>query len=104
MVFVDSRKALIEETVKFFDKFGVRAGLTINLEKSTLYLAGVSETHRNDITESFLFSLAQFSVKYLGLHLLTKRILKANYIVLVEKIRLRFDSWTARYLSYAGKL
>lgn len=43
MVFVDGHKRSIEGVLKIFDEFAAISGLKISLEKSTLYLAGVSE-------------------------------------------------------------
>lgn len=100
--FLDGKKVSIEETIIFFDEFERKAGLKISLEKSTLYLAGVSD--RDEITASFPFSLAQLPVRYLGLSLMTKRITNVDYKVLTKKIRSRFNFWTVRHLSYAGRL
>lgn len=104
MVFVDGHKTSIEETIKIFDEFAMKSGLKISLEKSTLYLAGISEVKGNEIMVSFPFNSGKLPVRYLGLPLLTKRITAADYGTLIEKIRTRMSSWTARYLSYAGRL
>lgn len=59
---------------------------------------------RTDIEPRFSFSLGSLPVRYLGLPLLTKRMTRADYESLLEKIRSRIMSSTARFLSYAGRL
>lgn len=46
--------------------------LKISLEKSTLYLAGISETNRNAITSRFPFNEGKLPVRYLGLFYIKK--------------------------------
>ncbi|XP_013713276.1 uncharacterized protein LOC106416947 [Brassica napus] len=82
MVFTDGTKRSIEGVLKVFEEFAAIYGLNISLEKSTLYIA----------------------VRYLGLPLLTKRMMITDYMPLVEKIRKRMKSWTGRFLSHAGRL
>lgn len=55
---MDGKKASTEETIKVFDEFARKAGLKISLEKSTLYLAGVSDVNHDEIMATFPFSLA----------------------------------------------
>ncbi|GAV92851.1 zf-RVT domain-containing protein, partial [Cephalotus follicularis] len=43
-------------------------------------------------------------VKYLGLPLITSRLSKQDCAPLMEKIWARTNSWTSKYLSYAGRL
>ncbi|XP_024009473.1 uncharacterized protein LOC112084554 [Eutrema salsugineum] len=63
--------------------------LSISLEKSTLYTAGVSD---------------ELPVKYLGLPLLIRKMNATDYLPLIENIQNRINSWTARALSFAGRL
>ena len=43
MVFVDGHKRSIEGIINIFKEFAGRSGLQISLEKSTIYVAGISE-------------------------------------------------------------
>lgn len=94
----------IEETIKVFDDFAGIYGLKISLEKSTFYLAGLADNCREEITSCFPFAVGTLPVRYLGLPLVTKRLNAVDYEPLLEKIKSRMSSWTARYLSYAGRL
>lgn len=50
------------------------------------------------------FAHGDLPVRYLGLPLLTKQMTVRDYASLIEKIRARIGSWTARFLSIAGRL
>lgn len=43
-------------------------------------------------------------VRYLGLPLVTKRLTSGNLSPLINQIRSRIETWTARYLSFASRL
>ncbi|KAL9830396.1 hypothetical protein AtNW77_Chr3g0189001 [Arabidopsis thaliana] len=52
----------------------------------------------------YQFDVGHLPVRYLGLPLVTKRLNAADYSPLLEHIKKKIGSWTARYLSYAGRL
>lgn len=104
MVFTDGKQRSIEGILKVFDIFSRYSGLKISLEKSTLFMAGVSQPNRDAILLNFPFAAGTLPVRYLGLPLLTKCMTKNDYAPLLEKIRTRIGSWTVKPLSYAGRL
>ena len=104
VVFLEGTKRSVEGILHVFDEFGKMSGLHISLEKSKLFMAGVSLTNQRDITDHFPFEEGSLPVRYLGLPLLKKCMTVSDYFPLVEKIRKRIHSWTGRFLSYAGRL
>lgn len=88
--------------MNIFKDFTGCSGLKISVEKSKLYLAGVSDRRRHEIISRFPFDTGQLPVRYLRLPLLTKRMTTSDYLPLLEKVRSKFSSWTA--LSYVGRL
>lgn len=104
MVLSDGKVRSIEGIVAVFDQFAKRTGLRISMEKSTIYLAGIPESRSQEIQEQFQFAVGCLPVRYLGLPLVTKRLSKPDYTPLLEHIRKKIGSWTARFLSYAGRL
>lgn len=104
MIFIEGKKKSIEGVLRIFDDFAAISGLTISLEKSTLYLARVSIEDRTAILPHFPFAMGQLPVRYLGLPLLTKQMSVDDYSTLLERIQYRFTSWTTRFISYAGHL
>lgn len=79
MVFSDGHKRSMEEIITIFDGFAAMSGLHISLEKSTVYLAGVSEATSNLILETLPFELGALPVRYLGLPLLSKGMTTSDY-------------------------
>lgn len=104
LVFIDGTKRSVEGVLKVFTEFAAISGLQISVEKSTLYVAGISEAVEADILSSFSFSSGELPVRYLGLPLLTKRMTVNDYLPLVGKVRKRMSNWTGRFLSHAGRL
>lgn len=104
MVFTDGTKRSIEGVLQVFSEFAAMSGLNISLEKSTLFIAGVSEENERDILSCFPLASGTLPVRYLGLPLLTKRMTVSDYLPLVEKIRKLMSSWTGRFLSHVGRL
>ncbi|KAG7542496.1 Reverse transcriptase domain [Arabidopsis thaliana x Arabidopsis arenosa] len=104
MVLSDGKIRSIEGIMEVFDQFAKRSGLKISVEKSTIYLAGISDSGRCEIESHFQFAVGCLPVRYLGLPLVTKRLTSTDYSPLLEHIRKKIGTWTARFLSYAGRL
>lgn len=104
LVFSDGKKRSIEGILAVFQQFARMSGLNISLEKSMLYLAGVKAEDSAAILEQFPFEAGSLSVRYLGLPLLTKKMNVQDYSPLISRIRAQIYSWTARHLSFAGRL
>lgn len=104
MVLTDGQARSVDGIIKVFDEFARISGLKISLEKSTIFFSGVSAQVREDMALRFPFTAGQLPVRYLGLPLLTKCMSSNDYLPLIEKIRKKFTSWTARFLSFAGRL
>ena len=104
LVFSDGKKNSIEGILEVFQDFAKISGLNISLEKSTLFLAGVKSEDNASILEQFPFEAGSLPVRYLGLPLLTKKMSVQDYSPLISRIRTRVSSWTAKHLSFAGRL
>ena len=104
MVLSDGKVRSIEGIVEVFDVFARCSGLRISMEKSTVYLAGVTDNSHHDIADRFPFAVGTLPVRYLGLPLVTKGLSSTDYLPLLEQIKKKIGSWSARYLSYGGRL
>lgn len=104
MVFVEGTKDSIEGALSVFEGFAKWSGLSISLEKSTVYMAGVEAEEKRRILRNFPFAEGSLPVRYLGLPLMTQAMKRQDYLPLVERIRSKICSWTSRFLSYAGRL
>ncbi|XP_049402279.1 uncharacterized protein LOC125866010 [Solanum stenotomum] len=70
-----------------FIKFSKASGLQANTDKSSIYIAGVSD-----------------QTKYLGVPLSSKKLIDAAYLPHIEKITSKITCWSAKLLSYAGRM
>lgn len=67
-------------------------------------MAGVKAEERARILLNFPLAVGTLPVRYLGLPLMTQSMRRQDYQPLVEKIRCKINTWTSRFLSYAGRL
>lgn len=86
------------------DQFYTMTGLKVNLHKSDIMLAGVSDVQSAQITQMTGMSINHHTVSYLGLPLSTSKISINQCLPLYEKITARLNCWTSRTLSQAGRL
>lgn len=104
MIFSDGKKQSIQGILQVFKDFADCSGLQISLEKSKMFLAGVDEVSQTEILAAFSFELGTLPVRYLGLPLMSKRMTVSDYTPLLDRVRKCISSWTARQLSFAGRL
>lgn len=80
------------------------SGLKPNLQKSLVFFSGVQPDIKEHIIEIMGFKEGKLPVKYLGLPLVSTRLTKEHCHDLVTRIAARILNWTAKSLSYAGRL
>ncbi|XP_019258719.1 PREDICTED: uncharacterized protein LOC109236934 [Nicotiana attenuata] len=85
-------------------KFSKALGLVINKNKSSIFFGGVSQDDQEAILEFLGIQKGELPVRYLGALLSSKRISVVQCQPLIDKIVGRITSWTAKFLSYAGKI
>lgn len=104
LVFCDGSLSSLVAILDILDVFKKGSGLGINLQKTALLLDG-GNFERNRIKAASLgVSQGSLPVRYLGLPLMSQKMKKHDYQPLVDRINSRFSSWTARHLSFAGRL
>lgn len=70
--------------------------------KSEIFCCNVE----NPLSLAFILNikLGKLPMRYLGVPLITKKLKEVDYKSLADQMTARISSWTAQYLSYAGKL
>jgi len=86
------------------DTFAAWSGLKPNNSKSEVFLAGGSDDLKCQIKDTFGFVEGKLPVRYLGAPIISSRLGKADCVSLVERITARVQSWTHRFLSFAGRV
>lgn len=104
IILSDGKPRSIQGIVKVFDYFAAFSGLKISMEKSTMYLSEIPPSTHQQLIDKFPFEVGKMPVRYLGLPLVIKRLSSSDYLPLIEQIKRRLESWTARFLSFAGRL
>lgn len=79
-------------------------GLQVNKAKCKVYIGGITETEESMILRLSGFVKGSLPFKYLGIPLDCKRLTVEKCMPLIDRIVCKIKHWTARLLSYAGRL
>ena len=91
---------IVKDTLtQFHDLTGLRA----NNSKSCLFMTGVVEEEGEAIKQLLQFSMGSLPLRYLGVPLITTRLKKSDCNDLMKKITNKIQSWTSKFLSFAGR-
>ncbi|GJV97940.1 hypothetical protein Tco_1549517 [Tanacetum coccineum] len=86
------------------DEFKHASGLTPSLPKSTTYFCNVLNHVKLFILNVLPFEEGRLPVKYLGVPLVSSRLMVRDCKELVEKVQSRVQDWKNKSLSIAGRL
>ncbi|XP_056688135.1 uncharacterized protein [Spinacia oleracea] len=84
--------------------FSRASGLEANLHKSEVYLAGINDQKVDQVVDILGIAKGTFPNRYLGVPLTTRKLSYNEWKPLIEKTVTRIKGWSARLLSYAGRL
>ena len=91
----------IQKVMTTFYKY---SRLQLNNAKIELFSSGMVKDDLEEIHKQIGFKLCTLPMRYLGVPLVTRRLLAKDCIPLVDKIALRINCWSTKLLSYAGRL
>ncbi|WMV47604.1 hypothetical protein MTR67_040989, partial [Solanum verrucosum] len=91
MIFCKANGDSVNRVMKALSHFNNVFGLVANMEKSSIFVAGVKDHVKNELLLRTGFTLGEFPIRYLGLPLSSKRWSKLECQQLVEKIKSRSD-------------
>lgn len=88
-----------------FEHFSSVSGLKANLEKSSLYVAGISQELKESTINAHRNALyyGNLPFKYLGVPLSSKK-LSISQCYSADRMTARIRCWTSKLLSYSGRL
>nr|GEU94883.1 hypothetical protein [Tanacetum cinerariifolium] len=89
----DSVKVIKES----LDKFNNVSGLKPNMSKSTIFFGNVKMEDHRKILNVMPFTVVKFHVKYLGVHLITKRLSMDACKQLLDKVKNKVDDWKNKF-------
>lgn len=79
--------------------FAKLSSLKINLEKSELLITSATDQEILNLAQSMECKAAKFPITYLGMPLSNKRLTKAHYEPLINKVLSKLTNWRASMLS-----
>ncbi|GJS14114.1 putative RNA-directed DNA polymerase, eukaryota, reverse transcriptase zinc-binding domain protein [Tanacetum coccineum] len=97
---VESARVIMDS----LDEFKQVSGLVPSIPKSTAFFCNVMPHVKNAILSIMPFSEGKLPAKYLGVPLISSRLLNRDCKILVEKARNRIGDWKNKSLSFAGRL
>ena len=103
MVFFDGSSSSLHGISESLDDFATWSGLHINQNKSELFTAGLCQQETNEALR-YGYPLGSLPIRYLGLPLMHRKLRISEYSPLIDKIAGSFNAWSAKNLSFAGRL
>ncbi|KAG7578747.1 Endonuclease/exonuclease/phosphatase superfamily [Arabidopsis thaliana x Arabidopsis arenosa] len=103
LIFCDGAESSIAGILNILE-FRNGSGLGINRQKTALLLDGGDFERSRILAAGFGVTHGSLPVRYLGVPLTAQKMKKQDYQPLLDNINLRFTAWTARHLSFAGRL
>ena len=91
----------VQSVLKLFYHF---SGLQLNNEKSEFFSSGIPREVRAEKQRTTGFKCGTLPVRYLGVPLVTRRLSFKDCASLVDKIEAKINNWSAKLLSYAGRI
>ncbi|GKA45172.1 hypothetical protein Tco_0737968 [Tanacetum coccineum] len=86
------------------DEFKMVSGIIPSIQKSTAYFCNVVHHVKLAILNIMPFSEGELPIKYLGVPLISSRLLNNDCKILVEKVKNRIGDWNNKSLYFAGRL
>ncbi|KAL9677556.1 hypothetical protein QQ045_005789 [Rhodiola kirilowii] len=103
-IFSNGRKEAVHAIQTVVDKFLSCSGLSINLDKSQFFVAGMNDEKKLWIESCMGSRISSLPVKYLGVALNCKGIRGNDCSALIDSVKKRLQSWNNRFLSRAGRV
>jgi hypothetical protein len=94
----------VRAMLECFHKFSRSTGLRVNTQKCSIYFGAVDDQVMSDIMIQTGFQQGVLPFRYLGIPITDKRLAIRYYLPLIEKIVQKVTHWSARLLSYAGRV
>lgn len=104
LLFIKGDLTSIKSLYRCFLDFSKASGLQANLGKSAMYFGGVPRTTQMAILNHLGIGPGELRFKYFGIILSTEKVTIMQWKPLSDKIIGKISSWTAKELSYAGRV
>lgn len=103
-IFINPIRQESQALQQILQVFGQTTGLVTNLQKSVVYPIRREELDLDNMLQPFPRANKEFPCQYLGLPLHIRKLRKAHFMPLIEKLSARLPKWKGRLLSKADRL
>lgn len=103
LIFFDGQSDSLRGILQILEEFRQISGLKINRQKSELLLDGGSSSSCRDLARELGIAQGSLPLRYLGVPLSPRKMTRSDFQPLLDKISARFNSWTVKHLSFAGR-
>ncbi|GJS29411.1 hypothetical protein Tco_0490031 [Tanacetum coccineum] len=102
-LFAHGHPSSVSVIIYALEEFKQVSGLVPSIPKSTAYFCNVPNAIKASILNSMPFAEGVLPVRYLGVPLISSRLLYRDCKILVEKLESRINDWRNKFLSLAGQ-
>ena len=104
LIFIDGSLASVQRVLQILHEFEKRSGLAVSMQKTSFFASGLTDQEIAVIQASTGMQCGSLPMRYLGVPLCTKKLNLLNCEPLIQQVKKRFSSWSAKALSFAGRL
>lgn len=104
LIFFDGEENSLLGILDILEEFRLASGLGINKSKTSLFLDGGNFLAIENIASRLGVNHGALPVRYLGVPLSSSKMSTQDFQPLIDKILGRFNGWTVKHLSFAGRL
>lgn len=104
LIFCEGTLDSVKNIMEILNEFAAASSLTVSIPKTSFYSSGLPQEEIGQIVTEIGFAHGQLPVRYLGDPLVTKKLSLANYEPLIQQVKGKVNSWSAKSLSFAGRL
>nr|GEW04135.1 putative RNA-directed DNA polymerase, eukaryota, reverse transcriptase zinc-binding domain protein [Tanacetum cinerariifolium] len=102
-LFSRGHPTLVSVIMDALEEFKQVSGLVLSIPKSTAYFCNVPNAIKAYILNLMPFAKGSLPLRYLGVPLISSRLLYRDCKILVEKLESRVNDWRNKFLSLAGR-
>lgn len=104
LIFIDGSLSSLQAVLQVLKEFENRSGLAVSMQKSSFFASGLTQAEIDTIQASTGMPIATLPVRYLGVPLNSSKPSLTNCEGMIQRIKARLSSWSAKSLSFAGRL
>lgn len=104
LIFTDGKLSFVQAILSILAEFAAHSGLKVSLQKTSFVSFGIPQDQVDLIAQTCHLTVASLPVRYLGIPLLSQKLLMHHCLPLIQLIKGKVNSCSTRSLSYAGRL